>query len=62
MNKTTYDRAQFEFVEAMLDERFGPLPERCVERLREMTPKELRDLALRIGAATSLAELGLADG
>lgn len=61
MNKTTYERAQFEFVEAMLDAKFGPLPDVCVERLRHMTPKELRDLALKVGTANSLAELGLSD-
>lgn len=61
MNLTTYERSRLEFVEELLAEKFAPLLEGCVERLRQMRPKELRDLALRIGTAKSLAELGLAD-
>lgn len=66
--RTPYDRgreegrlALFEAVEALLDTKFGPLPEAVVEKLKAFSLERLRDLTLKARTANSLADLGLAD-
>jgi hypothetical protein len=66
--RTPYDRgleegrqALFEVVEALLDAKFGPLPEGVVEQLKNSSLRRLRELALQSRTAASLADLGLAN-
>ena len=75
MNKTTYDRGietgmengietgrrvgQLEFLEAMLDSKFGPLSPECLDRLYRLPDDRLLAIARAIPAAGSLAELGI---
>ena len=74
-NKTMYDRglelareealvegrrlAQLELLEAMLENRFGPLLSATLDRLRDLPDGSLKALALQIHNVKSLAELGL---
>lgn len=48
-----------EVVEDQLTLKFGELPERVHERLKQLTLPELRDVSRKLLAATSLDELGL---
>jgi hypothetical protein len=64
--RTPYDRgreegrlALFEAVEALLNTKFGPLPEAVVEQLKGYSLERLRDLTLKARTANSLADLGL---
>ena len=50
-------RGQLELLRALLQKRFGPLPDHIEERLARAKPAELKSLALRVLDATSLAEL-----
>jgi hypothetical protein len=45
----------------VLEKRFGPLSTPIREQLEKMSETELIDLALKIGTAKSLGELGLAE-
>jgi hypothetical protein len=63
MNQTTYEKGiekgKLRLVEEVLEEKFGPLPPGVRERLEQLSMAELRRLALNIGTAKSLSELGL---
>jgi hypothetical protein len=50
---------QVELVLEMLRQRFGPVPQAIRQRVREMPSSELRILARRILAASSLQQTGL---
>lgn len=50
---------QLEFLEAMLDAKFGPLEPGFIEKLRGLTDGRLLELARSIPSTQSLAELGL---
>lgn len=75
VNKTTYDRgieagmemgvelgrrlAVLELLEAQLQSKFGPLTADTTTALRAMSDDQLKQLAVTLPAAASLAELGL---
>jgi len=48
-----------EMAEAMLDKKFGPLPEGTIQKLRAMNKTELQNFMLELISADSLAALGL---
>lgn len=68
MNQTVYEKGiekgrqegQVELVASLIEERFGPIPEGVRQELKRLPLQDLRRLALRIGTAASLADLGLA--
>jgi hypothetical protein len=67
MNKTIYEEGiekgrrvgQLELVCSMLERRFGPVSADLRTHVEQLSMEELGRLALRIGAAATLAELGL---
>lgn len=75
MNQTVYDQGiekgieqgiekgrregRQQLVEELLQERFGAVSEETRARLASLSTEELRRLALKIGTASSAAELGL---
>ena len=50
---------QLEFLEAMLDAKFGPLTPECLNRLHQLSDDRLMAIARAIPAAGGLAELGI---
>ncbi len=65
MNKTVYEtgveRGQKSLVGEQLQERFGPLPTKAVDRLDQLTAERLREVGKALLRANSLKELGLVD-
>jgi hypothetical protein len=71
MNQTMYEKGiekgiekgrqagQVELILSLIEERFGPIPEATRRELDRTPAEDLRRMALRIGSAASLADLGL---
>ena len=67
MNKTVYDQGleqgrrlgRLELLEAMLESKFSPLPPGLIDRVCQLPDERLRQLALALPTATSLADLGV---
>ena len=71
MNQTIYERGikegiekgiekeRMELICSLIEDRFGPVPEAIRRDLQRLPAEELRRLALKIGKAASLSELGL---
>jgi hypothetical protein len=51
--------ATLELIEAILETRFGELPETVLVNLRSLPTPELRNLGLRVQQAQGLVKLGL---
>ncbi len=50
---------EFRILEIILQGRFGPLTVETKDRLKSMTPEQLKDLAEKLSRATDLKDLGL---
>ena len=48
-----------ELIGSLIEDRFGPVPEAMRRDLERLPAEQLRRLALKIGTAASLADLGL---
>ncbi len=63
MNQTTYERGiargQRQLICSLIEDRFGEVPEAVQRDLDRLSAEQLRRLALKIGRAVSLADLGL---
>jgi hypothetical protein len=67
MNQTTYEKGiekgrqegQMEFLCSLIEDRFGPVSETIRRDMERLPVEQLRRLALKIGTAASLADLGL---
>ncbi|NUQ61343.1 MAG: hypothetical protein HUU20_02575 [Pirellulales bacterium] len=59
MNQTMYEKGQMDLVYSLIEARFGPVSDTIREDLERMPTEQLRRLALKVGTAASLADLGL---
>ena len=63
MNQTIYEKGRvderMELICALVEDRFGSVPETVRRELEQMPAEQVRHLALKISAADSLADLGL---
>ena len=50
---------QMNLIRAQLERKFGALPERFVERLRQLSPDKLVNVGINVMTATTLDELGV---
>ena len=66
MNQSIYEKGieegrqegQRELIFSLIEDRFGPVPEAVRRDVERLSAEQLRRMALKIGTAASLADLG----